>query len=459
MTQKIRRLFRKLFCIPVAAVSIAATGANDTIRVWDLESCIQYALDNNISIKKSILTYESSLIDTKTAKAALFPSLSFSSSHNLINRPYDPSATNIVDTGSGYTTSTSNSKTSYNGSYSLSGSMTLFNGRRRLNTIEQQKVSNQIAELGIAETENSIIESITQLYIQLLYAAESIRINQSTVELSKAQVDRAKELLDIGLLAISDYAQLDAQYSSDKYQLITAETTFKEYKLQLKQLLELDEEDDIEIAIPEMDATDVLAPLPDKMDVYYTALAFRPEIRSSQLDIDVAILARRIAKASYFPTLSLNAGMGTNTGSGSEFNFGSQLKNNWSNTVGVSISVPIFNNRQTKSAVEKARLEIFNSELNYIEQEKNLFRTIETLWLDASSSQERYIAALESLKSSQISYEVTNEQFNLGLRNTIELLTEKNNLLAAQQATVQAKYMAILNIQLLRFYQDGIIEI
>ena len=124
-----------------------------------------------------------------------------------------------------------------------------------------------------------------------------------------------------------------------------------------------------------------------------------------------------------------------------------------------SLSVPIFSNRQNKSAVEKAKLRKQTSELDLMDEQKTLYKTIETLWLDANSAQQRYAAATEKLRSTQASYDLIQEQFNLGMKNTVELLTEKNNLLGAQQETLQAKYMAILNRQLLRFYQGEEIEL
>ena len=146
-------------------------------------------------------------------------------------------------------------------------------------------------------------------------------------------------------------------------------------------------------------------------------------------------------------------GEGSTNTNGNDFTFGEQIKQNWNNSLGVTVSVPIFNNRQTKSAVQKAKIQKQNSELDLLDNQKNLYKTIEGLWLDANSAQQRYVAAIEKLRSTQTSYDLIQEQFNLGMKNTVELLTEKNNLLNAQQETLQAKYMAILNTQLLKFYQ------
>ena len=410
---------------------------------WDLQSCIDYALEQNITIRKNRVTAESTQIDVKTAKAALFPSLSFSTSQQVVNRPYQETSSRV----SGSEIISSNSKTSYNGNYGLNASWTIYNGSKRLKTLKQERLNNQVAELDVATSENTIKESIAQIYIQILYAAESVRVNENTLQVSIAQRDRGQELLNAGSIAKSDFAQLEAQVSTDRYQLVTAQATLQDYKLQLKQLLELDGENEMNVYLPKLSDENVLAPLPAKKDVYVSALAIRPEIEASKLNVEASELGIDIAKSSYFPTISLSAGIGTNHTSGSDFTFGEQVKN------GLSVSVPIFNNRQTKSAVQKAKLQRETDMLSLLDEQKALYKTIESLWLDANSAQQRYAAANEKLRSTQISYDLISEQFNLGMKNTVELLTEKNNLLQAQQEQLQAKYMAILNTQLLKFYQ------
>ena len=426
--------------------------ASDSVAIparWDLQSCIDYALQQNISIRRNRINAQSTQVDVKTAKAALFPSLSFSSSQNLVNRPYQESSSII----SGSEVLKSSNKTTYNGNYGLNAQWTVYNGSKRLKTIEQEKLNNRVADLDVATSENDIRQSIAQTYIQILYAAESVKVNENTLQVSEAQRDRGKQLLDAGSIARSDYAQLEAQVSTDRYQLVTAQATLQDYKLQLKQLLELDGENEMNIYLPALSDENVLAPLPTKRDVYISALSLRPEIEASKLNVEASELGINIAKSSYFPTISLSAGIGTNHTSGSDFTFGEQVKNGWNNSIGLSVSVPIFNNRQTKSAVQKAKLQYETSMLSLLDEQKALYKTIESLWLDANSAQQRYAAANEKLKSTQISYELISEQFNLGMKNTVELLTEKNNLLQAQQEQLQAKYMAILNTQLLKFYQ------
>ena len=165
------------------------------------------------------------------------------------------------------------------------------------------------------------------------------------------------------------------------------------------------------------------------------------------------------AKAGYWPSLRLTAGIGTGHVSGSSFTFGNQLRNSFNESVGLSLSVPIFSNRSNKTAVKLAQLSVETSELNYVGMQKDLLKSVEKAYLDATSSQARYKAAIESMKASEMSFKLVEEQFNLGMKNTVELLTEKNNLLSAQQEVVQAKYMSVLNLQLLNFYQGKPIEI
>ena len=450
---------RKLILISLALLTGSGIQAQNE-GTWSLKDCIDYAIKNNIQLQKSRINQKESEVDLKSAKAALFPSLSFSSNQNVTNRPYSESQTNIVNDGSGNLTATSSSsETTYNGSYGLNASWTVWNGGQRLKNIKRQKLNNQIAGLNITESENSLQESITQLYVQILYTIESIEVNKKALSLSEMQRDRAKEMLAVGSIAKSDLAQLEAQVANDKYQVVNAQTTLQDYKLQLKQLLEIDGTNEMNLATPTIGDELALLPLPSQISVYEAALAQRPELQTGKLNIESANLDIRIAQAGYMPSLSLSAGPGSSNGSGRGLGFGQQIKNNWNNSIGLTVSVPIFDNRQAKSSVEKAKLQRESVSLDLLDEQKTLFSTIEKLWLDARSAQEKFSAAQSKVESSQISYDLVSEQFRLGLKNTVELLTEKNNLLSAEQDKLQSKYTAILNAQLLNFYQGGDIHL
>jgi len=443
-----------IYTILSAALPLYAQ-ENSNGKEWTLQECINYALEKNIQLQQNKISLQESEIDIKDARASLFPSLSFSTGHNVVNRPYQEQSNTV----SGTEIISSDEKTTYNGNYSLNAQWTLWNGGQRLNNLKQQKTNRDIARLTVSETENTLQEQITQLFIQILYADESIQINRSTLEVSKATYKRGQELFAEGSLSKADLAQLEAQVSDDQYQLVTAESTWRNYKLQLKQLLELDGSEEFNLVLPELNDENILKILPSQTDVYQAAMAIRPEIQSSRLSIENAKLGISAAKAGYYPTISLSASSSSTTNSASTNNWAQQMKYGWNNMIGISLSIPIFDNRQNKSNVQKARLQYNTSQLDLINKQKELYSTIEGLWLDALNAQQQYVAAETKVKSSQTSFDMVNEQFNLGMKNTVELLTEKNNLLSAKQQLVQAKYMAILNRTLLNFYAGNNIEL
>ena len=455
MKPKTRKCLALCFAIIPALAMNAQDSTVTSSKTWTLEDCIEYALQNNITIRQSKLNTESSEVDIRASKGELFPSLSFSTSQSVINRPYQESSTTV----SGTEILMSNNKTSYSGSYGLDAQWTLFSGGRLRKTIKQNEIIHEQSVLDEQTQSNSIVESIASTYIQILYASESVNVNRNTLEVSTAQRDRGKELLAAGSLSSADYAQLDAQVSNDRYQLVVSENSLADYKLQLKQLLELEPGEEMEIAIDSLPDIAAVSTLPDKMEVYEAALETRPEIKAAKLAVESSEMGIRISRSSYYPSIILSAGIGTNHTSGTDFTFTEQIKNGWNNSAGLTISVPIFNNRQTKTAVQKAEIQHTYSQLDLTAAQKDLYKTIEGIWLDAYSAQQQFIAAQDNVKSSGISFSLVSEQFDLGMKNTVELLTEKNNFLSAQQQMLQAKYMSILNSKLLDFYAEGIISI
>jgi len=203
----------------------------------------------------------------------------------------------------------------------------------------------------------------------------------------------------------------------------------------------------------------IMVPLSNKETIYETALTVMPEVKSSLLSMDIASLEIQKAKAGYLPTISLNADIGTGYASGNGLSFSTQIWDRMNESIRLSVNIPIFSNRENKTAVNKAKLASITSELDWMNTQKQLLRTVEGLYVDATSSQNQYLAAVEQVKYSEESYNLIEEQFFLGMKNTLELLTAKNNLLNARQELLQSKYMAVMNIQLLNIYQDREITI
>lgn len=419
--------------LTTVAVSLCA---QEKPQQWDLTTCIDYALKNNIQIQKSKILLQTSSVTTKQAKAALLPNLSASVSQSFVNNPFVP-------------------RNNYSGTYSVNSSMTLFDGGKIQKNIQQQKLSEEASKYDVLNEEKNIQMSILQTYLQILYANESVKINKATLEVSEFQQTRGAALLKAGSISKTDYAKLQSQYSTDKYQLVVSENTLSTDKLKLKQLLELAVAEELNIVIPELNDVDILKPLPSLQSIYATSLKVMPALKSSKLDIQIASLETKKAKTGYLPKISLSAAVGT----GNDYYISEQLKSGFYESIGVSVSIPIFTNRETKSTVEKALLSEKTAKLNLQDSEKSLLTEIESAYQDATSAQSQYIAAEEKVKALQTSYDLIDQQYKLGIKNTLELLTEKNNLQVAQQNMLQAKYLSIMSTQLLNLYQDLPIEI
>ena len=428
---------RRVWIVCVALLGWQFAAAQDSLKVWTLGECLDYALENNIQLRQSRNDYLSGIEDTEEAKAALFPSLSASATQGYTNYP----SSNATD------------RNSYTGTYGLNAGMTLYEGGKLRTAVKQQQVQNRIDALAVEESANDIRIAIVQAYMQCLYAAESVTVNRSTAEASKARRDRAEAMWQAGSISKVDFAQLESQYVSDEYQVVVARTSLDTYTLQLKQLLELDITEEMNLAAPAIQESEVLSALPAKAEIYATALDAMPEIKRGELGVESAELGIKQARAGFFPSVSLSAGIGTGHMSGGGFESGSQVWNRFNENIGLSVSIPIFSNRKNRTAVNKARIAVSNSYLERQNLEKQLLREVESAYLDAVSAQSQYTAAREKQRYAQQSYDLTDEQFRVGMKNTVELITAQNELTAARQEVLQAKYMALLNIELLDIYQ------
>ena len=434
---------------------LLTTLVTDAQKLWTLQDCIDYAMANNITLQKSKLQKESATEELKGAKAALLPTLSASTNQSLGYQPWKDTGMAYVTNG---TVNTKVDKTSYNGSYSLSGQWTVWNGNRNINTVKLDQFSEEQAELQTQETANSIQERIAQIYSQILYLAENVKVSEQMLETSLKNEERGQEMVNVGKMSKADLAQLSAQRANDEYSIVEAKSQLMNYKLQLKQLLEITDNEQFDVAIPEIDDGQVLAQIPEMQTVYEQALLSRPEIERLQLAIKSSDVSVSIAKAGWMPSVNLTGGITTSTNSLSGTDWGSQVKSNVNTSLGVGVTVPIYDGRSTKTAVNKAKINQLQAQLNLQDQQKTLYSDIQQYWLNAWTNQQKYQAAKSSVESARQSYDLLSEQFRLGLKNIVELMTGKDNLLSAQQNQLQSKYLALYNQQMLEFYQSGKIK-
>lgn len=432
---------KKLFFLLGLLLLSQQMQAEDSSKAWTLTSCIEYALENNIDIRKSRLNLESAELSTQYARAQLYPNLSANISQGFTNNAF-------VKGSSAYT-----------GSYGLSASMNLYRGGINWNNIRQQQLYEQSGAYNLEAAELNLKMSLFQVYMQLLYSAEAVDLYESMVAMSEYQCDRGERMLEAGSISKADYAQLESQLASDKYQLVMANNSLRTMKMELRQLLEITGFDDFNVATPEVDEVLVLRPLDDFQSIYYVALNSLPDIKACRADSMATAYELKKARGGYFPTITLNADVATGHNTASDYSFGDQLKYGLNEGVGLTISIPIFTNRENKNAVEQAKIEQRNAVLTMADTEKTLRTELETLYNNAVAAQSQYIAAKEQLKSLEISLELIEQQYELGLKNTLELLTEKNNYLQAQQNLLEAKYDGVINVELLNLYQGKDLEI
>ena len=402
---------------------------------WNLDDCLNYAAENNISILRSGIVYDKSEINLKESKAALFPSLTFNSNQNV----------SFENHGEDHVI--------YTGSYNLNASMTLYNGGRRLNTIEQSKISRENSLWDFLTTSNNIKIQIIRQYYQLLYTHESVVTNEQIVETSLKELERSNELFKSGTISKVELAQVESQYKKDQYQLVISQTAESQALLSLKQLLQLGSDDEFNINFASGLESQLLV-IPALNEVLDNALLTMPELKSAEAQIKISQIEKKIARGEWIPTISMGASIGTGHTSLSNYNFARQFGDGFNENIGLTISVPILNNRKTKSNVERAKLSIMDAELSYQNTVLEVTNTITTIHLDAMSAQSQYESALAQLSAAEESYSLVSQKYNLGMLNAVDLLVEKNSLLNAIQERIQAKYTTLLDIRLLEFYNN-----
>ncbi len=448
MTITKRALFL-LLCGPLFQAPLAAQ------ETWSLQDCINYALTHNIQIQKNQVSEREGEVNLWLNRGALLPSLSVNTSQSMGYRPFEEN-TALVQNGQ---VTNTQSKVTYQGSYGVNASWTVWNGGINQKNIEAQKLQNEIAELATAQSEMSIQEQIAQLYVQILYTQEAIKVNETLLQTAESQHKRGLEMVEQGLMAKADALQLESQLSSANFDVVNSRTQLANYKRQLKALLELGLDKDFNVAATLPSEESVLAMIPQAQAAYEKALETRPEIKSAELGIEAANLSLDIAKRGFLPTVSMSASLGDSHYSASSKSTGKQMKTNLNMSAGVTVRVPVFDNRQNKGRVKQAKLQQASTRLDLQDKKNTLSSTIEQYWLNAHNNQQNYMAAKQRVKSQQASYELLNEQFQNGLKNVVDVLQGRDNLISAEQDMLQSKYLTLLNIQLLKFYTGEPIQL
>lgn len=426
-----------IFC--AAVICFAAQAQTQQDSIWTLEKCINYALEKNIRVRKSELSNQRYQYYADQAKAQRFPSLNASASHNF-----------------NWTKSTTSGDSGYagiNGSnVSVNSGVTVFNASKLTNQIKQAELDIQGGQYSLETTKESISLSIIDAYLQVLYAEEQVRNGEKQIESTASQVNLASERLATKLISQADYAQVKSQLASEKLTLANSQSQLAIARVNLEQLMELPVTDDFSVAHPDFQGAVNQSRIPDVKTVYETALSIKPQIKNASVNKEIAALDEKIAKAGYYPTLSASAGLGTSYSSQGSDPYFDQINNGISPSMGLSISIPIYQKKQIKTNVDIAKIGYQDAELTEINTKNELRKSIEQACLDVSSAQVKYEASLENFQATSESSALSDEKFRQGIINSVDYLVSKTNLILAESELLQSKYNLIFSYKVLDFY-------
>lgn len=419
-------------------------------KVWTLEECITYAFENNIQIKQSRLQTETAEINLLQSKLDFAPYINGGSNLNYNwGRNIDP-VTNIY-----------NNKQTMNNNYSLNGQIDLFNGLSKWSTLKKSEVDLKSSLYLSEEIENSIALNLTGSYLNILFSHELLLVAEKQLDVTKKQIERTEKLVEAGTLPKGDLLEINAQGASEETNLISAENALSLAYLDLKQILDLPAETDLNIDRPNIRLAKDLNIIPSEQ-VYANAVETMPEIKGSEMDLLSAEHSVKIAKSSLYPRLSLSGGIGTNYNDTQKEDildpnspvmaFNDQFRNNRGEYITLSLSVPIFNGYSARSQVNRAKVQSVNQSFELQLRKNELRKNIEQKYYDALAAYKTYNASKISVESLKESFKYTEEKFNVGMVNSVDYSLAKMKLTQAESDLLRAKYDYIFKTKILDFY-------
>ncbi|MDX8341581.1 TolC family protein [Draconibacterium sp. IB214405] len=413
---------------------------------WDLQTCFDYAIENNIQIKRQEVTtrYNETLV--KQAKDDKLPNLNGQVSNDFSfgrSLTYDNTYDNI------------NSASVAGG---LSTSMTLYNGLTLSNTVKMRELDLQATMADLQKTKDDIMLSISAEYLEILFAEELELVAEATIEVTKQQIERTKQLVDAGSEARGALLEIEAQLAREELDLVNAQNRVQLAYLNLYQYLELPMAESFKIEKPVLPEIQANLTMINAYDVFSTAINVRPEIKAAQLRVESASKQLAIAKGNRYPSLSFGANYYNQYNNqykdiyGDKIDLGEQLKNNSRSSLGLTLSVPIFNRFQAKNNITTSELQIADYEYQLQQSRNVLRRDIEQVYTNALAALNRYLSSEKAVASMKEAFRYTEEKFNVGMINSVEYNQSKTNLTNAQSDLVQAKYEYIFRTKILDFY-------
>lgn len=427
-------------------------------KVWSLEDCINYALENNIAVQQSELTMESAQKDYTQSMFGALPSLNASASHSFnFGQRIDPFTNQFATTQV------------RSNSVSLSSSFLIFNGFQTLNSIKRSDILLEARKSDLAKMKNDISLNIANVYLQILFNTELLKNAENQLKVTDIQIGRIQKMVDAGSLPEGSLRDIEAQRASEELRKINAENQLNLSLLNLAQMLRLENADEFDIQIPSFDNIDEVKDLSTPGALYQTAVGIMPEIKSAEYSYESAIRTRAIARGGYSPRLSVTGSLGSGySGNNKELHpdgrfltkpFNEQLDDNFNKSVGFSLNIPIFNGLSTRTNVQKAKIGMQQAELNLENTKLQLRQNIEAAHNDALAALKRFNAAKKSVEALELAFDYTKQRFDVGMVNSFDFNNDKNRLANSRSELLQAKYEYIFKTRVLDFYQGKAISL
>ena len=434
--------------LTAALVAAFAAGARAQERVWTLPQCIDHALENNLSVKRSGLNVEQREIDLNTAENNRLPSVSGSAGQNF-------------SFGRGLTADKTYANTNTtNTSCSVGAQVPVFNGFQIKHNIELSKLNLAAATADLEKAKDDIRVAVAQAYVQILYNMEILDVARSQVEIDSLQVVRLTEMASNGMVASADVSAQEATLAQSRVSATQAENNVALAILDLTQLLELPSPEGFRIARPSVEGLETVM-LMDPEAIYAEAVQFKPAVKAEEIRLDQALKSIDLAKDSFLPSLSLSGGLGTNYYTSSGFpsaGFSSQLKNNFSQYIGLNLSFPIFSHFSNRNQVRNARLQYSSQEIVLDNSRKSLYKEIQQAYYNAVGSQAKYRSSQVAAASAEDAFELAQAKYENGKSGITEFNEAKGRYMSAASNLVQARYEYLYQSKILDFYRGRDLE-
>ena len=430
--------------IIAAALALAVSaGAQAQERVWTLPQCIDYALENNLSIKQNDISVEQKEISLNTAENSRLPGVSGSAGQNF-------------SFGRGLTADNTYANTNTtNTSFSVGADVPVFNGFRLKHNIELSKLDLAAATADLEKARDDIRVAVAQAYVQILYNMEILDVARSQVEIDSLQVVRLAEMASNGKASRAEVSAQEASLAQSRLSATQASNNLSLAILDLTQLLELPSPEGFRIARPSVEGLET-AILMDPEAIYAEAVQVKPSIKAEEIRLDYASKNIDLARSSYLPSVSLSGGLGTNYYTSSGFpaaGFGSQLKNNFSQYVGLNLNIPIFSRFSTRNQVRGAKLSFDSQEIMLENTKKSLYKEIQQAYYNAVGSQAKYRSSVVAAASAADAFELAQARYENGKSGITEFNEAKARYMSAESDLVQARYEYLYQSKILDFYR------